>query len=364
MNNVQKKIEDMAPNEWLDYMRKKHGLNNKYDLPDNWLEDFLQRLPSTERKKAKKIWLERRNKISPIIHDEMIDTYLKQIKPILNPIEKEITDKTFFGIMPTYQFNAYAGFTPKGDRTVILHFALVHTLGFWTHVYVRSWEEKNWDFFTDSNLYNSLNYIIHSWQGLPYNNKLPDIYPKTKDSWDLDQCLVMSAISFIIGHEIGHVLHDHRGYGTDRIKNHKMEYDADRCGLSIMLRHSLVKTLAIKGDTYHTKFMLLGPFLALAVCSLFNNHSSDTHPSPSDRCKNLHTIYRQELSNILGIFLNDFLDDIDHDVFDVLSNNTHTLFHMFGIFRDIIKEIKSLIPKPNASWIEYELSKVSNWRVT
>jgi hypothetical protein len=124
-----------------------------------------------------------------------------------------------------------------------------------------------------------------------------------------------------------------------------MEFEADQIGLSIAIRHTLVKTAVIEGDTYHTKFMLFGPLFALAVMSLFGNRTSNTHPSPSLRRAKLLAAYRHELQAILGNEFNSFLENIDHDVFDVLEKNSNRLFEIFSVYGEIISELKSNIKK-------------------
>lgn len=353
-----KPAKEMTPSEWLASVREKYGLRGNLSFPDSWLEDLLSRIPASDRDAAWKIWTERRSKKASQVQDEMMEQYLQQVLPILRPNEKKIAEATFFGVLPTYQFNAYAGFTPRGDRIVILHHALAYTLSYWSHWYLRMKDEGGKDYLRENSerLLEALVYILSIWLGQPPNVELPDIYPKTEDSWRLDECLVLSAISFVIGHELGHILSGHNRYDADRDKNHAMEFEADQIGLSIAIRHTLVKTAVIKGDTYHTKFMLFGPLFALSVMSLFGDRSSHTHPSPSDRRSKLLMVYQGELQKILGNRLTDFLEDIDHDVFDVLGNNSNRLFELLAIYRELISELKSGIQPADAPWLRKELA--------
>lgn len=265
---ISKDESQMTPAEWLDSVRQKYGLVGNLDVPDSWLEDLLGRIPEADREAARKVWLGRRSQSASQVQDELVQTYLQEVLPVLRPNERTVVETTFFGILPTYQFNAFAGFTPGGDRIVILHLALVHTLSYWSHWYLRTKDEGGRDYLreTPEQLLQALPYIVSIWLGQQPHGRLPDIYPKTADSWQLDRCLVFSAISFILGHEVGRILGGHSGYGPDCVQNHAMEFEADRGGLSIAIRHSLVKSAAIEGDTYHTKFMLFGHYLLLPSC--------------------------------------------------------------------------------------------------
>jgi hypothetical protein len=201
-----------------------------------------------------------------------------------------------------------------------------------------------------------LAYFASIWLGQSPGIPLPDIYPKTADSWRLQNSLVFSAISFIIGHELGHIVVGHRGYGADRSLNHAMEFEADRAGLSVAIRHSLVKSVVNQGDTYHAKYALFGPLFALAVMSLFGDRSSNTHPSPTERRAALLSAYEPELRLILRDSFDSFLDDVDHDVLDIIRRNSDNLFGLFATYRELIAEMKSLMRIPRAPWLDTALA--------
>jgi hypothetical protein len=354
-----RKESDMNPAEWLASMRKRYGLVGNVSFPDEWLDDIARRIPRPNREAARHIWERRRSMSAADLHDELMRAYLSQIVPVLRADEKMIADATFFGILPTFQFNAYAGFTPRGDRVVILHQALTHMLCFWSHWYLRMKDEggsPNYLYDSAEKLLDALSYVVGNWMGIRVSDRMPDIYPKTSDSWRLDDCLVMSAITFVIGHEIGHIKCGHTGYVDDRRHNHGMEFEADRCGLSVVIRHTLVKGAVIKGDTYHTKFMLFGPLFALAVMSLLGDQTSDTHPSASERRAMLLVGYEEELKRVLGDRFDEFLDDVDRDVFGILERNSRYLFALFSDYRELIQDVKSVMRMADMPWLRNELA--------
>jgi hypothetical protein len=362
MNPTELNADQMSPAEWLASIRSKYGLESKFSFPDSWLENLLNNLPSQDRGPANKIWLERRSRSISDVHDEMMNEYLVQVLPVLNHEETRVAESVFFGVLPTYTFDAYSGRTPKGDRIVILHHATPATLAFWSHWYLRLKDEGGRDYFADRphDLVDALLYVARLWVGQPATGKYPDIYPKTEDSWHLDQCLVLAAITFVIGHELGHVLKDHGAYSLSRKQNHAMELDADRIGLSIVIRQALAKTAALKGDTYHAKFMLFGPLFVLAVLSLIDGRASDTHPSPARRRVELLKAYSAELERFLGARYYQFMDFIDDDLFQVLTRNSDRLFELFGVYRELLKDLTSMIEKPDAPWLKQELASLGD----
>jgi hypothetical protein len=355
----------MTPAEWLTSVREKYSLVGNLALSAGWLDDFLGRLPESERKAAREVWNARRSISAAGVHDELMEQYLQQILPVLRADETRVAQSTFFGLLPTYQFNAFAGRTPRGDRIVILHHALVHTLSCWSHWYLRTKEEGGHGYLhrDPDGLIRALTYFATIWLGQSPSGPLPDIYPRTADSWRLHDSLVFSAISFIIGHELGHTLLGHSGYGVDRSWNHAMEFAADRSGLSVAIRHSLVKSVVNQGDTYHIKFALFGPLFALAVMSLVSDRSSNTHPSPSERRAALLSAYGTELRDILRDRFDEFLDAADRDVLDVFGRNSDGLFRLFAVYREVIDEMKVLMRRPLAPWLDNELAGLWSYAI-
>jgi len=186
MDNVPaiKPMNEMSPREWFVYVRHKHGYDVPFASPKSALEDFLARIPASDRDKAREVWTKRYTMTIPEIQDELMQQYLEPLMPVLKTEERDIAETTFFGILPTHDFNGYAGFTPRGDRVIILHEGLVHTLSFWSSWYLRVMEESGKDFLIDNpeELSVALSYILSVWYGSMRPPRLPDVYPKDKDS--------------------------------------------------------------------------------------------------------------------------------------------------------------------------------------
>lgn len=349
-------VHEMPPQEWLKYTRKKHFPEKPFIVAESQIEEFISHLPESERKRSRRVWVNRQGTSVYEVIDELMQTYLEQIQPVLRPEENEVVQDTLFAVLPTFEFNGYVGLTPRGDRVVILHWGLGMTLNFWSHWYLRLFEEGN-DYVTEhpERLYHTLQYFFNFWFGIDPGPSFPDIYPKTKDSWELDEAMTLGAISFVLGHEIGHVLHKHRPYGPNQNQNHAMEYEADRTGLEIVIRHALLKTVVSKKDNYFTKFILFGPLFAFAVMSLFGDKASLTHPSPSLRKEGLLKSYKSVLKGLLKDHYDSIVSEIDDDLITLLRHNVDNLFLMISTFRETIDEISNTLLPLDSSWVANEI---------
>ena len=348
------RIEEMNPKEWLQHTRAQYGLfdSTPFRLHRKWLEELLSRLPESGRQNARAVWESGDGRPSHEIYDELMDTYVKQIAPVIQKDEQEVFENTFFGILPTFEFNGYAGYTPKGDRIIILHEALGYTLNFWSHWYHRVHEEGN-RYLTENpqRHFDTLKYILERWYGRPPTAELPDIYPRTSDSWLLSETMTLCAIAFVLGHELGHVLHGHQGYGFHRETNHDMEYEADSVGLSFAIRYALFRTAILKQDNYYTKFGLFSPLFALGVMSIFGDDATDTHPSLSSRGARLLAQYRSFFEDLFHDKSGKIWDDIDPDLQTILDGNNARIFDLFAIYRDILGDIDIQPPENDLSWL-------------
>ena len=347
-------IEEMSPKDWLKHMRFQHGLcdTTLFRLNHKWLEAFLSRLPETERQNARAVWESRNGKPMYEIYDGLMDTYVEQISSVIRPEEQEVFGETLFGILPTCEFNGYLGYTPKGDRVIILHEALGYTFNFWSYWFHRAHEEGNSYLTGDiQKQVKTVRYIVERWHGYPPTADLPDIHPKTLDSWSLSEIMTLGAVSFVLGHELGHALHNHKGYGSCVEANHEMEYEADSIGLSFAIRSALFRTAILKQDNYYIKFGLFAPLFALGVMSLFGDEASDTHPSPSSRRERLLAQYSSVFTKLFHNNARKIWDDTDSDLQSILDGNSARLFDIFGIFRGIVSELDIQPPENNFSWL-------------
>lgn len=332
----------MSPQEWLDSIRKRHRYDREFRWPGEKMETFLARLPAEEREAARAVWTARFGRRILDIHDDLMAQYLDRIRPVLMNDEQQVLDHTYFGVFPTGEFNAWAGFTPKGDRVVILHEGLSHTLAISAHWYLRLWEEGGLEYLSRhaaSHLH-TLQYLVRVWYGqLDPDMVLPDIYPKSQDAWSLSEELAFAAIVFVLGHEIGHITYGHTGYSHDADKNHQQEYEADRSGLRLVLRYSLLHSLR-RDDTYYLKFMLFAPLFALAVMALVSESTSNTYPSAFRRRKLLMSAFPKEWADFFGKRSEWSLAQIDPHLFRILDANSRGLIEVYSATREYVQALQ------------------------
>ena len=355
-------LAQMSPKEWFAWTRKKHGGDRAFAMPKSALDAFIARIPNDDREKAREVWTSRYQMTYGEIHDDLMLQYLEQMRPVLKENERAASEKIFFGILETFEFNGYAGYTPRGDRVIVLHQGLGNTLSGWSHWFARSVvEEGGLDYLRRSpeKLVYALEFTLRAWYGrIKPDMRMPDLYPSTNDGWHLSECLTFSAMTFVIGHELGHILHNHDAYTADTEQNHAMEYEADKTGLSICLRHSLLKG-SYMPDNYYTKFMLFAPFFALAVMSLLGDSDTDTHPSPTSRRDHLLSMYETEARSLLGPKYDAVVQEIDEDLFHVIRKNSLSTFGVFAEYRGIMESIDIGPRVVDKSWLRAALVRAT-----
>lgn len=307
---VNKNAEDlsrMAPEEWVEYLRTKHGYD---DEPEIGFEIFGTTDEETEWLQQERRRLERLAKrtTEQVITAARVDS----IRKVMRQDELALMGDVFFGMFPTYSVNAFAGFTPRGDRSVMLHSALPATVSAWAK-YFLAMVEANSESDPSEHLptYNELLWLCYSigsaWVPefkplIPFSGHFTPktITPVSEDSRSLARVLSESALMFVIGHEIGHILEGHVGYHpTDKTFNHNMEFAADSWGLRLCLRHAL-RSGVTSDDTFVTKFAMLGPHLAMGTIATINNIQTGHHPSVDSRFERIQNSVEAELEAHLG----------------------------------------------------------------
>ncbi|MCD1599912.1 hypothetical protein [Rheinheimera aquimaris] len=271
----------LTPKEWLNNERATKGFSGASQIDRKWIDHLVSKVPIEDQPKTREIWLSRIGKTVGEIHDEQMEEYERRFEVVLSEEELAVSNECYFGIMPTREFNAYTGRTPWGDRVIILHDALTHIIAIWCHWYSRSSEEGRNTLNTDERRHMMLEYFVGVWNEIPVSQKTPDIYPSSKDQWSYSESLAIACMNFVMGHELGHVLHDHKAYGPEDEKNHLMEYQADEKGVEICVKMFLSLSNAKLND--YADSYLVAPFVSLGIISLFGNESSPTHPSVTMR---------------------------------------------------------------------------------
>ncbi len=347
---MRERLAELSPREWLAHKRNELGADRLFDAPADQLAQLIERIPAEDRDVARDVWMARYDKRIPEIHDELMEQYLDFVRPILPEEEKQVIDRTYFGVFPTGRFEGYAGLTPRGDRIVILNEGLPYTISFWSHWYLKTYEQGKVDFLANDPvmLQQALRHILSVWLGRPPLFPIPDVYPISRDSWALGQVLTMSAISFVLGHEINHIVQNDPDYGPDREINHRAEFAADLAGTTLSMRAAALYS-AYK-DTYFTNYMLFAPFFALGIISLFGNEDSLTHPSPSRRrdhiLTNLPSIWRAVFKDAADAFL----EELDENLFSLMAFNSQRLFETFNDYRSLFPIVGSPDEKADMAW--------------
>lgn len=337
----------MTPKEWLNSERAKRGFIGASQIDRKWIDHLVSKVPLEEQPKTREVWLSRIGKTVGEIHDEQMEEYKKRFELVLSEEELAVSNDCYFGIMPTREFNAYAGMTPWGDRVIILHQALTHIIAIWCHWYTRSSEEGRNTLNTDERRHMMLEYFVQLWNEVPVSRETLDIYPTSKEQWRYSESLAIACMNFVMGHELGHVLYDHKAYGPKAEKNHLMEYQADEKGVEICVKIFLSLANAKLND--YADSYLVAPFVSLGIISLFGNESSRTHPSVTMR----KDAVIESMSKMLKYGENQNIDEFLISVYGEADQ-------MFSIFTGYATEVKALMLKyknQKSSWLPPGLTR-------
>lgn len=190
----------LSPREWLNRERVARGFSGASQIDQKWIDSIVSKVPIGDQAAAREVWMSRIGKTVGEIHDEQMELYKRRFEITLSDDERELANDCYFGILPTRQFNAYAGRTPWGDRVVILHEALTHIVAIWCHWYTRSSEEGGNTLNTEERRHMMLKYFVQTWNEDTKAVELPDIYPSSREQWNYSESLAIACMNFIMGH--------------------------------------------------------------------------------------------------------------------------------------------------------------------
>jgi hypothetical protein len=341
----------MAPEEWVENLRTKHGYD---DEPEIGFEIFGTTDEKTEWLQQERCRLERLAKRAT--EQAVTASRVDSIRKVMRQEELARMGDVFFGMFPTYSVNAYAGFTPRGDRVVMLHSALPATISAWAKFFLAKVEansetDRTEHLPTDNDLLLLCYSIGSAWVPefkplIPFSGHFTPktISPVSEDSRSLARVLSESALAFVIGHEIGHILEGHVGYHpTDKTFNHNMEFAADSWGLRLCLRHAL-RAGVTSDDTFVTKFAMLGPHLAMGTIATIRNVQTGHHPSVDRRFERVQNGVEAELESHLGNrAFHEVLEVLDEDWLLRLRSIGQKLYHQHIELGNLIESFRAVI---------------------
>lgn len=279
---------------WLEQKRIQLGAAGRVFTGEG-VTRLLSEIPETEREAAQIVWEGRIGKTVAELQDEQVQNYAMKMFSVLPEKEREVAEKCLFCVMPTQDFNAYAGFTSQGDRVIVLHWGLCNIYSFWAHWYSSCMEAGYNVLNSPQKTSSALQQYLALWKNLQDTAYTSEIYPKTSHGWEHSEHLSYGCMQFVLGHELGHVALEHSGYSRINTKlNHNMEFEADRKGLDVC-----VGLWAYHAKSKHSEYAenyLIAPLFAIAVMSLNGDSSSNTHPSPSKRIEAANSYVFEKIS--------------------------------------------------------------------
>jgi hypothetical protein len=270
---------EMTPWEWIAHERRK--LN--YGADAGGLRGMAQEFhdPTVER-----VFTRLSDLSSAERDDRLIQNVLSAIQDSLPAEDAIVLNSIPVVVYPTYKVEGVSTRTPKGDRIILLHSGLPLTLSHLCCLELH--EQRHGGETSRSELLAAVAEISALWKvsnvGFDASPAL-DMRFMNQDDALLGGAINFVALSFVIGHEFGHIFEDHGPYSTsDKLANHKKELYADQWGLRFALR--IVFTYITRIETQMVsacKYALLGPFLALGMIAMLAPRESMTHPAPTLR---------------------------------------------------------------------------------
>jgi hypothetical protein len=330
----------LSPREWLEQQRRAHGYDEK-PVPPELIAKAVSGIPPPEAKQLIELYS---GLTIGQLNDRQIQLFLQPLLPLLTQAEREIVAPIYFGVFPTFSVDAYGTSLPGGHKIVMVHAGLPFVVNSWANLFLFTLEHGSWDWL-DSRSDELIDFFARV--GAVWNHDISvfsegplALIPKERDSWMLSSVLTHSAMAFILGHEMGHILEGHEGYWPGNSEyNHSMEYAADIWGLRIALRHTVINGSRCP-DTYFPKFMLVGPFLALSMIATIDDVQGTTHPSASARLAKIEVNYLPLLLELLGEEgLQRYQEEMDQDFLERTISIGTRLFERHRHFADLISEI-------------------------
>jgi len=270
----------MTATEWIAYQREKLGFS-EYSILKIDQSDYKSPLAGSV--------MSRLADLSPAERDDrQIQILVAAMRASGEPEDKQVLDSVHIAVFPTYEVEGLATRTPKGDRIILLHSGLLLTL---THLsLLELYQQKRGGQLGKQEFLAALAEIAAVWQQSEDDNVAPespalDLRLVDEASLLFAGSMMQTALIFILGHEIGHVIAEDGPYSnTDAGANHKKELYADQWGLVFALKNVFTNIARLESDRLPAcRYALLGPFLALGMIAMLSPKQSLTHPAPSTR---------------------------------------------------------------------------------
>lgn len=282
-------VEDMTPQEYVEYMWKQFDKDNENGSDYlRWrdseaiaktqspIDHLLSEADICGRKETMQTATETYSGLEAMWRGVVPRPLLK----VMTADQQKLCNNLHVALFPTYSVDAMLTFTPKGDRLVLIHRAMSHYLA---RLLVPFAKVLCGSTLTRSDQESLLLELCQQWNG----ERIADPAMPTSNAEALVHAYLLQASEqFIVGHEFSHAIKQHSAYSSSRGDNHKMEYEADEQGARLlfntMARGVDSQTTATHGPSTEC-YGLLAPAIVLGSFSLVAPGASNTHPDPLDR---------------------------------------------------------------------------------
>lgn len=290
--NDEKKVEDMNPKEWIALHRKHNGyVDTAYQDQEHWKE-----LSGVAKKHNIDIG-NVADKNDSWRDDKIIDVVTRMM--VLSDDQREALESVNIYIFPTNTMRARVAKTPRGDTLILLHIGIIRTIFKLSQLIALMSDPRRYvAYMTTRGVMTALCVDI----GQAFSDEIKKIkldenlarVPLTESQYRAAATMAYGCLIFIIGHEIGHIVHEHDGY-TDNVKlNHKAEFEADETACDIFYEYCKFSSMVLSGPQLENLFCV--PYIAVGMINMVSS-LTDKHPSPKTRLEKVLTRMRRKILN-------------------------------------------------------------------
>jgi hypothetical protein len=327
----------IIPEQWFKAARESVGYK---DIPISIDPDWMDFEKSTGFMKGN---LRYSHLTRKELDDESMRRFLSYI--LLSDEEHKILNDFYFGIYSTYDYRARMVNKENGHSYIAIHNGLIGTIMLFSALEVFQAEPDKYELFNkDSTMLAYLSNIGSFWTECLNEFSFEEFeFPDLDEhSWELSQQLTNSAMTFILGHEIGHVLAGTHPYTDDKEKNYDMEYAADEWGVRMCVRHILYN-----GSRIPKKFMpimLLGPYFAICTIAAIRDKPGKTHPSATMRLQRVSDYYQKCFREHLGRdMMKLYVRELGYNPFPKIKKMAETMLKRYRAYGNIINDIDQIL---------------------
>lgn len=329
--------KSLAPADWLNFLRASNGYT---DIRFGDVEERSALIKCSGIANTEKDIQEILNLTDYERDDKAIATVLRWMG--FNKEKSNTAKNIFIGVFPNKDIRGRVAKSPRGDKVIFLHANLPDIARFICCFPPFDTNTGKMKILADDDpvLLNFLCVVGRCWE--PDLRTVicdPLILLRMSDEvWRRVECMWLSCLSFIVGHELGHAINNH-AYTEVYSENCQIEYEADRYGFDTWLATINLHCMRIPEKLLLS--ILIGPYISLMIIAMVpQREDDDKHPPVSDRLAQLNSQIRSKFKfSISRDAWNRLQKVMGHQVDQNLIILGQKIFEQGTRYKGIVKQI-------------------------